>query len=106
MSFPALIAELPPFEGPFDAYRLAAQGCDVLFASYPAGTVIGEHSHATHNVGVMTAGRLILSVGGQESSYGPGEWYEVPAGAPHSARFDVDSAEIELWFTEETHGVG
>jgi len=26
----------PKFDGPFDAYKLRAQGCDVLFASYPA----------------------------------------------------------------------
>ena len=31
---------LPAFEGPFDTHRLAADGCDVLVASYPAGTVI------------------------------------------------------------------
>ena len=30
--------------------------------------------------------------------YGPGAWYEIPSGATHAARFDVDSAEIELWF--------
>jgi len=25
------------FPGPFDAFKLPAKGCDVLFASYPAG---------------------------------------------------------------------
>lgn len=43
MSFPNRIAQLPPFDGPFDAYRLAAEGCQVLSASYPAGTVIADH---------------------------------------------------------------
>ena len=36
--FPDLIRQLPAFEGPFDAFRLEASGCDVLFASYPVGT--------------------------------------------------------------------
>jgi hypothetical protein len=31
--FPDQISRLPAFDGPFDAYKLAAEGCDVLFAS-------------------------------------------------------------------------
>jgi hypothetical protein len=38
-------------------------------------------------------------VEGAPSSYGPGEWYHVPAGAEHSAEFAIDSAEIEFWFS-------
>jgi quercetin dioxygenase-like cupin family protein len=98
MTFPSLIATLPPFDGPFDAYRLAADGCDVLFASYPARTTIGDHSHDTDNVGVITQGQLILKVGARETRHGPGDWYEVPRGVVHAARFDVDTAEIEFWF--------
>ncbi len=98
MTFPIPITELPPFEGPFDAHRLAAEGCDVLFASYPAGTAIADHAHDTHNVGVITVGELFLTVDGQERRYGPGDWYEVPAGTTHSARFEEPTSEIELWF--------
>lgn len=98
MTFPDLIEALPAFEGPFDAHRLAGDGCDVLFASYPAGTAIGDHSHETHNVGVITTGELILTLGGRETRYRAGDWYEVPRGAVHSARFDVQTAEIEFWF--------
>lgn len=71
MTFPRLITELPEFEGPFDAYRLAAEDCDVLFASYPAGTVIDDHAHETHNVGVIVSGELVLTVGGQQTRHGP-----------------------------------
>ena len=99
MTFPTRIASLPPFEGPFDAHRLAADDCDVLFASYPAGTTIGDHSHETHNVGVITAGELLLTIAGVERRYGPGDWYEVARGVVHSARFEVATSEIELWFT-------
>jgi quercetin dioxygenase-like cupin family protein len=98
MSYPPRIAQLPAFEGPFDAHRLAADGCDVLFASYPAGTAIGEHSHGTDNVGVITSGELLLTMGGHETRFGPGEWYQVPRDTAHSARFEVPTAEIELWF--------
>jgi quercetin dioxygenase-like cupin family protein len=100
MTFPTRIAQLPPFEGPFAAYRLAGDGCDVLFARYPAGTMIGDHSHLTHNVGVITKGELILSIDGHETRHAVGEWYEVLPGVIHAARFEVETAEIELWFAE------
>ena len=100
--FPPLIRELPAFEGAFDAFRLRVERCDVLFATYPAGTIIAPHRHDTDNVGVITRGRLNLVIDGVKTSYGPGDWYHVPAGVEHSARFDTDSAEIELWFQPST----
>lgn len=96
--FPNLIRSLPPFEGPFDAHRLDADGCEVLFASYPAGTEIEPHSHATENCGVITAGELILIVDELETRYGPGDWYQLQAGQLHAARFEVATSEVEFWF--------
>ena len=97
--FPELIRQLPEFEGPFDAYRLGAEGCEVLFASYPAGTSIDPHSHPSKNVGVITEGELFLTVSGVEKRYGTGDWYRIDANEEHSARFDVVTSEIEFWFT-------
>ena len=74
------LRELPHFEGPFGAFKLEAKNCDVLFASYPAGTAIKPHSHDTENVGVITRGELILIMDGTE------------------ARFEVETSEIEFWF--------
>lgn len=96
--FPALIRALPEFEGPFDAYRLQAAGCEVLFASYPAGTVIEPHTHPTHNVGVITEGELRLIRNGQEERFGPGDWYRLEPDEEHAARFEVATSEIEFWF--------
>lgn len=96
--FPDLIHKLPEFDGPFDAHRLQADGCEVLFASYPAGTCIDTHTHETRNVGVITRGQLTLTKDGEVSTYGPGDWYEVGARQEHAARFDVDTSEIEFWF--------
>ena len=96
--FPDLVRALPRFDGPFDAHRLPAENCQVLFASYPAGTAIDTHTHPTENCGVITKGELILTVDGEESRYGPGDWYRVLSNQPHAARFEVDTAEIEFWF--------
>jgi quercetin dioxygenase-like cupin family protein len=96
--FPKLLRELPEFEGPFEAFKLEAKNCDVLFASYPAGTVISAHSHETENVGVITQGELILIRDGKETRYRTGAWYHVAARAMHAARFEVETSEIEFWF--------
>jgi quercetin dioxygenase-like cupin family protein len=96
--FPQLLRRLPKFEGPFEAFKLEARHCDVLFASYSAGTLIPEHNHETENVGVITQGELILTLEGKETRYGPGEWYHIPARAAHAARFEKETSEIEFWF--------
>ena len=97
--FPDLIRNLPEFTGPFDAYRLHASDCEVLFASYPAGTSIETHHHPTENVGVITEGELILIVAGEERRYGKGDWYHLDANEQHAARFDEHTSEIEFWFS-------
>ncbi len=96
--FPEQIQALPAFNGPFDAFKLAAEGCDVLLASYPPGTTIPPHTHDTDNVGVITQGELILTLDGEETRYGPGDWYHVPAQVSHAARFEAATSEIEFWF--------
>ena len=97
-SLPKLLRDLPKFEGPFDAHKLQAEGCDVLFASYPAGTVIDAHWHDTENVGIITKGSLLLTMDGKKTRFQVGEWYHVPANAVHAAEFEVESSEIEFWF--------
>ncbi|CAM3482283.1 MULTISPECIES: cupin domain-containing protein [Pseudoalteromonas] len=101
-SYPAKIKKLPLYDGRFDAYKLEAKDSDVLFASYPAGTEIPLHTHDTDNYGVITKGELILTMGGKTEKIGLGQWYHVPAHVEHSARFEVETDEIEFWFTKNT----
>lgn len=101
--YPDRIRSLPKYGGRFDAHRLAADGADVLFASYPAGTTIDVHTHDTDNYGIITRGELQLTVAGETNRFGIGDWYHVAAGTPHSAAFDVDTDEIEFWFAVESH---
>ena len=97
-SYPDKIKQLPLYDGRFDAYKLAAEGADVLFASYPAGTDIPPHRHDTDNHGVITKGELLLTMNGKTTRIGVGQWYHVPAHVEHAARFDVETDEIEFWF--------
>ena len=96
--YPDRIKSLPLYDGRFDAYKLAAQDSTVLFASYPAGTSIAAHSHDTDNYGVITRGELILAMNSEITKYGVGDWYHVPAGVEHAARFEKETDEIEFWF--------
>lgn len=96
--YPNRIKSLPLYDGRFDAYKLAAKDCDVLFASYPAGTSIAPHAHDTENHGVITRGELILTMNGEVFRVGIGEWYHVPVNVEHSAEFEVETDEVEFWF--------
>ncbi len=100
--YPKQIRALPRFEGPFDAYKLGAKNCEVLFASYPPGTAIDPHTHETDNVGVITQGELILTMDGKSERIPVGGWYHVPANKEHAAKFEVATSEIEFWFNEDT----
>ncbi|MEN8207402.1 MAG: cupin domain-containing protein [Pseudomonadota bacterium] len=97
-SYPDRIKNLPLYDGRFDAYKLEAKDSDVLFASYPAGTEIPPHVHDTDNHGVITKGELVLTMNGKTQKIGVGQWYHVPANVEHSARFEVETDEIEFWF--------
>ena len=99
--YPKQIRALPRFEGPFEAYKLEAENCEVLFASYPPGTVIDSHTHETDNVGVITQGELILTMDGKTERIPVGGWYHVPANKEHAAKFEVATSEIEFWFNED-----
>jgi quercetin dioxygenase-like cupin family protein len=98
--YPNKIKQLPIFDGRFDAYKLAAAGSDVLFASYPAGTEIATHTHDSDNHGIITRGELILTMCGETQRIKTGQWYHVPANVEHSARFEQETDEIEFWFYE------
>lgn len=101
--YPDLIRQLPEYKGRFSANKLRAEKCDVLFATYPAGTIVESHSHETENVGIITCGELLLTMDGETQRISAGEWYQVPAHKEHAAEFPEDTAEIEFWFTTETN---
>ena len=96
--YPDRIKALPLYDGAFDAYKLESKGGDVLLASYPSGTTIPRHTHDTDNHGVITRGELILTMNGEEQRFGVGNWYHIPANVEHTADFEMDTEEIEIWF--------
>lgn len=49
-NYPDRIRRLPAYDGRFDAYRLTAEGADVLFACYPPGSDIPAQTHGTDEI--------------------------------------------------------
>lgn len=97
-AFPDRIKTLEPFSGRFDAHRMQAEGCEIFFATYPAGTKIEPHIHDTDNWGVITKGEMFITVDGTETAYRAGDWYHVGVGVEHAARCEQETEEIEFWF--------
>jgi quercetin dioxygenase-like cupin family protein len=96
--FPPRIAALPTHQGRVDAFKLAADGCDVLFVEAPAGTSLPSHTHDTDNATLIVSGEAIITIDGDERRYGSGTWYTTSAGEPHAVRFDVDTVHVEWRF--------
>lgn len=91
------LRRLPEFDGPFDAFKLAAAGFDGLMASYPTGTEPSTHTYDACNVGVITQGHMIITTYRVESRYGVGDRREPETVKPQLARAEEDTADIEFW---------
>jgi quercetin dioxygenase-like cupin family protein len=55
----------------------------VLNATLPGHSIL-THSHPHEQVGMVYSGRAILRIGDEEREVGPGDFYCIPAGVPHS----------------------
>jgi quercetin dioxygenase-like cupin family protein len=54
-----------------------------LNATLP-GHSVPTHSHPHEQIGMVYRGRAVLRIGDEEREVGPGEFYRIPAGVPHS----------------------
>jgi quercetin dioxygenase-like cupin family protein len=55
----------------------------VLNATLP-GHSVPTHSHPHEQIGMVYSGRAILRIGDEEREVGPGDFYCIPGGVPHS----------------------
>ncbi|TDC85501.1 cupin domain-containing protein [Micromonospora sp. KC606] len=105
-AFPACIDRFPTEEDwvvqgdlRIPARKLPADGCDVVFATYPAGLTLTPHRHDDLDItGVVTRGLVRLTIDGDERRYGPGDWFHVPPSVEHSALYEQETSEVEIVF--------
>ena len=57
----------------------------------PAGSVIAPHTHPRPERVTVLSGKLTVSIGGKETTFGPGGFYVNPPNEPHSLSFEEES---------------
>ncbi|MEJ3746459.1 cupin domain-containing protein [Actinomycetes bacterium KLBMP 9797] len=108
-AFPALIQRFPIDEEwvvqdghAIPAWTLKADGCDVVFATYPKDLTLTSHRHDDLDIaGVVTKGLVRLTIAGEQRHYGPGDWFHVPMSVEHSATYQEETSQVEVIFRRE-----
>jgi quercetin dioxygenase-like cupin family protein len=59
------------------------------------GSVLARHSHMHEQITHILEGELLMQIGDQEYSLGPGAVYVIPSQTPHSAKAITDCRVID-----------
>jgi quercetin dioxygenase-like cupin family protein len=97
--FPEFIRALPQPDSPLPglrAWMLQSDGGIAMFYELPDGVEVPEHAHGAQ-WGVVLAGEVEFTIGGETRTYGPGETYSVEAAVPHAARISPGFAGIDVF---------
>jgi quercetin dioxygenase-like cupin family protein len=97
--FAGWIRDLPEADTAFEGLEgrlLASPHGQAVFFRAEEEFKVPPHSHGGQ-WGVVVAGRLELTVDGESGVYAPGDTYDVPAGAVHSARFEPGTCVIDVF---------
>jgi quercetin dioxygenase-like cupin family protein len=84
-----------PFAG-LEGRLLASPHGQAVFFSAAEECEVPPHAHGAQ-WGIVVTGRLHLTVGGEPGTYEPGETYEIPSGAEHSARLEAGTSFIDVF---------
>jgi len=58
------------------------------------GAVVGEHSHANEQLGILLTGSMRLRAGNEERELGPGDTWRIDSGTPHEAAAGPEGAVV------------
>ena len=95
------IKALPAADIPIPPTRLTThamqspQGLVIFFTAHE-DIELPPHSHKGQ-WGVLLEGKLELTIEGQTRTIGPGEHYDIPSGAVHSARLAAGSTAMDVF---------
>jgi quercetin dioxygenase-like cupin family protein len=84
-----------PFEG-LEGRMIAGPHGQTVFFRAEEEFEVPPHAHGAQ-WGVVVAGTLHLTIDGQANTYGPGETYDIPTGAEHSARLEAGTCVIDVF---------
>jgi len=97
--YPPEIRQLPEADITFPGVRgwlLQGDQSSVLFVDIAAIGQVPPHAHGAQ-WGVVLAGEMELTIGGQTRRYRPGDHYYIPAGTVHSAVFQTRTFVIDFF---------
>ncbi len=84
-----------PFEG-LEGRMIAGPHGQTVFFRAEEEFEVPAHAHGAQ-WGIVVAGALHLTIDGEGNTYGPGETYDIPAGAEHSARLEAGTSVIDVF---------
>ena len=85
--FPEFVRALPEADLPFEGIRgwlLNSDRGQLLFLEAETEADVTEHSHG-NQWGIVVAGEMELTIGGETATYRQGDSYYIPAGVMHRA---------------------
>lgn len=97
--FARWIGELPEVDTPFtglEGRMISGPHGQAVFFRAAERLEVPPHAHGAQ-WGVVVSGTLHLSVDGEAATYEPGETYDIPAGAEHSAVLEAGCAVIDVF---------
>jgi quercetin dioxygenase-like cupin family protein len=101
MPFPDFITDFPGIAVPFpdDILHTAAVRSDdalVVFFTFLKDMTLPMHSHGAQ-WGSIIEGEIVLTIGGDTRTYGPGHSYMIPAGVEHGAQVKAGTRAIDVF---------
>lgn len=99
--WPAMITALPAPDLAYgrdqvQAHLLTGGPRQAVFFTFPTEVVVPAHSHGAQ-WGVVVAGHITLTIGGQTRRYAAGDSYFIPAGVEHSAVVEAGCRLIDVF---------
>lgn len=67
-------------------FTAAGQSMMLSLVEFEPHAVVLEHSHPHEQMGLLLAGELEFTIGGETRVLRPGEMWRIPGGTPHSAK--------------------
>jgi mannose-6-phosphate isomerase-like protein (cupin superfamily) len=98
-TFPEMIRTLPEVDVPISGIRgwlLQGDTSQAVFLDIEPGVEVPPHSHCAQ-WGVVVAGEMDLTIGAETRTYRAGDWYYIPEGVLHSARFAARVNAIDVF---------
>jgi len=98
-SFPEWVEDLPEVDTPFtglEGWLLSGPDGQAVFFRAAEDFEVPSHAHGAQ-WGIVVTGRLHLTVSGEAGTYEPGDTYDVPAGAEHSAMLEAGTHVIDVF---------